>query len=151
LERANDLHFKWAAQFGDSLTVAETHDESLSSQDSNLIQDLRILTTSLSRNRGSHASDLTKLQRPSRLTLIWPKLVLVPPIALYAISWAYASRADLSELLEEAKETVHGFIVGWLLEPLKGVVNTVRANPDEGVIISKEGVAADLQVTGVLF
>ncbi|KAG6812573.1 hypothetical protein H0H92_002225 [Tricholoma furcatifolium] len=85
-----------------------------------------------------------ELIRPSRLTLIWPHLLLLPPLSLYALRSIYASRASLAELVIDAKETAVGFVKGWLLEPLKDVVKTVRAGSEDGVIVQKEGIAADL-------
>ncbi|KAJ8463862.1 hypothetical protein ONZ51_g9973 [Trametes cubensis] len=85
-----------------------------------------------------------QLRRPSRLTLIWPRLVFLPPLALYAIRTAYASRASLEELAKEAVETIKSFWEGWVLEPLRGIVKTVRAGHDDGVIVTKESVRADL-------
>ena len=56
-------------------------------------------------------------------------------------------------MLKDARETVEGFVKGWLVEPLKEVLKTVRAGGAEGeagVIVSKEGVIADLEVTFLL-
>ena len=52
-------------------------------------------------------------------------------------------------MLKDARETVEGFVKGWLVEPLKEVLKTVRAGAegDAGVIVSREGVIADLEVT----
>lgn len=86
------------------------------------------------------------LQRPSRLTLIWPKLVLIPPLALLAARSLYNSRDSLSQTVHDTVETLKGFWEDWLLGPLKDVVKTVRAGSDEGVIITKESVKADLEV-----
>jgi len=84
------------------------------------------------------------LSRPSRLTLLWPRLVFLPPLALYAAKTAYASRASLCEMGREAVETIRGFWEQWLLEPLRDVVKTVRAGGEENVIVSRESVKADL-------
>ena len=88
-----------------------------------------------------------QLKRPSRLTLLWPQLVLLPPLALYAIRTAYVSRASLEELAKDALETAKGFWEDWVLEPLRGIVRTVRAGRDDGVIVTKESVRADLDVS----
>jgi hypothetical protein len=56
-------------------------------------------------------------------------------------------------MLKDARETVEGFVKGWLVEPLKEVLKTVRAGGAEGevgVIVSKEGVIADLEVSFIL-
>ncbi|KAG6916439.1 hypothetical protein DXG01_006767 [Tephrocybe rancida] len=84
------------------------------------------------------------LFRPSRLTLIWPRLLFLPPLCIYALRSVYSSRASLAELAIDAKATAEGFVKGWLLDPLKDVVKTVRAGSEDGVIVQKEGIAADL-------
>lgn len=91
-----------------------------------------------------YAQDLV---RPSRLTLLWPRLVFLPPLALYAAKTAYASRESLYELALEAVETIKGFWEQWLLEPFKDIIKTVRAGGEDGVIVSRESVQADLAVS----
>jgi nuclear control of ATPase protein 2 len=88
-----------------------------------------------------------KLNRPSRLTLIWPRLVILPPISIYLLRAAYGSRASLAVMAKEAVETLEGFFTDWLLEPVKGIIKTIRAGGEEGVIVTKEGVAADMDVS----
>ncbi|KAG6890607.1 hypothetical protein C0995_006583 [Termitomyces sp. Mi166 len=88
-----------------------------------------------------------ELRRPSRLTLIWPQLLLLPPLCIYTLRSAYSSRASLAELAFDAKATAENFVKGWLLDPLKDVIKTVRAGSQDGVIVQKEGIAADLAVS----
>ena len=66
---------------------------------------------------------------------------------LYAIRTAYASRATLEELARDSLETIKGFWEDWVLEPLRGIARTVRAGRDDGVIVTKESVRADLDVS----
>ncbi|KAL0580643.1 Nuclear control of ATPase protein 2 [Marasmius crinis-equi] len=96
------------------------------------------------RCRDLHAARLQSKQliRPSRSTLIWPQLVLGPPVFLYAVSRLYQSRGSLIELAQESKEVLKGFLVDWIIEPLKGVLDTIRSK-DRSVIVSKEGIDAD--------
>ncbi|KAI0755155.1 NCA2-domain-containing protein [Daedaleopsis nitida] len=93
-----------------------------------------------------HSADIKtgQLLRPPWLVLVWPQLVLLPPLALYAARAAYASRASLEELAKDAVETLKGFWEDWVLEPLRGIVRTVRAGRDDGVIVTKESVRSDL-------
>lgn len=104
----------------------------------------RIIFTS---QQAGHQSvlDAQDLRRPSRLTLLWPKILLLPPLCIYVIRCAYISRATLVEVITDAKETLEGFVTGWLIEPLKEVLKTIRAGGEDGVIVRKEGVAADLE------
>lgn len=116
--------------------------------DYTLLKILRLSTVVFSSRQANHQSDLDAqdLRRPSRLTLMWPRILLLPPLCIYIIRYAYASRASLAEIASDAKKTLEGFVTGWLIEPLKEVLNTVRAGGEDGVIVRKEGVAADLEV-----
>ncbi|KAJ7805151.1 NCA2-domain-containing protein [Mycena olivaceomarginata] len=92
-----------------------------------------------------HDNAVQQFRRPSRLSLLWPKLLLLPPLTLYTLRSLYASRASIMEMALEAKETVEGFIKNSLIEPLKEILKTVRTGGEDGVIVRKEGVAADLE------
>lgn len=87
------------------------------------------------------------LLRPSRLTRIWPRLLLFPALGLYI----YTSRTSwvpaIVEMSRDVQETVTGFVRGWLVEPLLGVLHTVRAGGKGEVLVTEEGVMADLEVS----
>lgn len=87
-----------------------------------------------------------QLRRPPRLTLIWPKLLLIPPIAVYGVYSLYASRASVEEFAVDASETVRGFMMGWVVEPIKDVLKTVRAGSAQSIVIQQEAVEADINV-----
>ncbi|KAG6815740.1 hypothetical protein H0H87_011851 [Tephrocybe sp. NHM501043] len=111
------------------------------------LNELLALSTALYKTQKAEHQQLLEsrdLLRPSRLTLIWPRLLLLPPLCFYALRSAYASRASLAEFAIDAKATAEGFVRGWLLDPLKDVVKTVRAGSEDGVIVQKEGIAADI-------
>jgi nuclear-control-of-ATPase protein 2 len=105
--------------------------------------------------KNSHSQMLKSngLMRPRTLVLMWPKIVLIPPLLLYVCKSLYASRASLQEVAKDAAQTVEGFLRGWLLEPLRDVLKTVRtgsADDGVGVLVRKEGVLADLDVSSIL-
>jgi len=106
----------------------------------------RFANATLQSHRVQHAAFIHKhdLRRPSRLTLLWPRILLLPPLTLYCLRTLNASRASLIEVVKEVVQTVDGFLRGWLLEPLRDVLKTVRAGGEDGVIVRKEGIAADL-------
>ncbi|KZV73795.1 NCA2-domain-containing protein [Peniophora sp. CONT] len=85
------------------------------------------------------------LTRPGRWTLRWPRLVLGPPLLLLGIRQAFASRETLATVAHDAVETLHRFYHGWLLDPSKDILHTVRSGGEEGVIVQKESIDADLQ------
>ncbi|KAG2361507.1 ATP synthase regulation protein NCA2-domain-containing protein [Suillus spraguei] len=84
------------------------------------------------------------LRRPSRLTLLWPRLFLLPPLMLYCAKHIYASRSTLAELMLDGANTVQHFFKDWLFDPIKDVLITIRAGGEDGVIVRREAVAADL-------
>lgn len=87
-----------------------------------------------------------RLLRPSSLTRLWPSFLLFPPLSLYI----YTSRTSwipvLVDMACDAKETIHGFVRGRLVEPLLEVLKTVRAGGKGEVLVREEGVVADLEV-----
>ncbi|THV03904.1 NCA2-domain-containing protein [Dendrothele bispora CBS 962.96] len=95
--------------------------------------------------RYSERLEKQQLLRPSRITRSWPQALFGPPLLYYACTSLYESRKSLYEFGQETKSVVKGFLVDWLIEPLKGVVDTVRSKEDNGVIVSQEGVTADYQ------
>lgn len=90
------------------------------------------------------------LERPSYWVRLWPKIVFLPPLLLYATRSLYNSRASLAQVADDIKETGGAFIKGWLLEPLKDVIRTVRAGGEEGVLVRQEAVQADRDVCDFL-
>lgn len=91
--------------------------------------------------------DAHDLRRPSRLTLLWPQLFLLPPLTLYCVKYIYASRATLTEVMHDVLNTVHNFFKGWLFDPIMDVLTTIRAGGEDGVIVRREAVAADFDVS----
>ncbi|KAF7982860.1 hypothetical protein HWV62_25080 [Athelia sp. TMB] len=83
------------------------------------------------------------LARPSRLTLLWPRLLILPPLTLYLAREAYRLRESIMEMAKDTGDTIENFLKDWLVEPIMGVIKTIRAGGEEGVIVRKEGVAAD--------
>ncbi|PFH53997.1 hypothetical protein AMATHDRAFT_136509 [Amanita thiersii Skay4041] len=104
------------------------------------------LSSSLSSCENLYAGQVVKfnLKRPPAIVLLWPKFLLLPPLFIYTLRYAYASRASIAQVIRDARQTAEGFIRGWLIEPLKDVLRTVRAGGEDGVIIRREAVAADL-------
>lgn len=91
------------------------------------------------------------LLRPSRLTSLWPNLLILPPLSLYIYANHTSWVSALAQMANDAKETVRGFVQGWLVEPLMGVLRTVKAGSGSDFLVHEEGVAADLEVNELLF
>jgi len=112
------------------------------------LPDIARLSTFILSSTNRHEKQLTRLnlRRPSTLVRMWPKLLLLPPLCIYALRYLYTSRANIAQVVKDGHETVVGFVRGWLIEPLKDILHTVRAGSEDGVIVRPEAVAADLDV-----
>lgn len=112
---------------------------------------LNELVKSLPIHKHGHVSMLrsSSLLRPSMLTRTWPKVILLPPLLFFASRTIYNRRDSLHEIAQEVKETIEGFVNGWVIDPVNDILKTVRAGGegDEGIIVRKEGVKADLDVS----
>ena len=106
---------------------------------------IKVLPGHRKKNSSIFAED--SLKRPSNLVLAWPKLVLGPPLLLYGFKLLYTSRTSLQEVAKDAWNTVLGLWQGWLIDPLKDALRTVRTGGEGSIIVQKEGVAADLAVS----
>lgn len=95
----------------------------------------------------SYSKKYRSLRRPSRLTQIWPRLVFLPPATLIFIRLIYGSRESLYESMNQTVQTLSGFWFGYVVEPVKGILDTVRTGGNENArIISRENVEADIEV-----
>lgn len=113
---------------------------------------LLTLTYHLPSRVNKHEYDMQNpvpLVPPSRLVQMWPQLVLLPPLALYLFNTGARENwvPRFIDVLKDGKETIQGFVSGWLVEPLMDVLKTVRGGRGEGVIVREEGVTADLEVS----
>jgi nuclear control of ATPase protein 2 len=94
-----------------------------------------------------HRQQLQELSRPNRFVLLWPKLVFLPPAALWILRYLYDSRENIWQTLDDLQETLVGFWNGWVVSPLKEILNTVRTGGDASMaIVSKESLQADMAV-----
>lgn len=107
-----------------------------------------ILAATLPTYSTIHDQALEPLRRPGRFTQLWPKLVLYPPLAYFTFKLLFNSAAEFFDTMKEAKETVIGFWNGWVVEPIAGILNTVRGSPDDSpMVVSKEGLHSDMDVS----
>jgi nuclear control of ATPase protein 2 len=110
-----------------------------------------LITTSsrvLPMHTSLHKGDLQtySLLRPGRLIRIWPRILVLPPLTLYAIQRISASKDTLLSLANDARETLKGFWRGWLVEPLAEIAKTVRTGGEGSIIVQKGSIDADLEV-----
>lgn len=97
----------------------------------------------------AHNTRFAFLSRPSRLTLLWPRLAIIPPISILLFRAIYGSRQSIAETALEIHDTLKGFWFGYVIEPVRSILETVRTGGDESArIVNQEAVKADLEVRG---
>jgi nuclear-control-of-ATPase protein 2 len=134
----------------DQVLVGQQHVDAAKLGSSASLLDALVTTSSrvLPIHTSLHKEDLRtySLLRPSRLVRIWPRLLVLPPLTLYAIKSISASHDTLLSLAKEAWETMKGFWRGWLVEPLADIAKTVRTGGEDSIIVQKGSINADLEV-----
>lgn len=125
------------------LTVEDTHHA--------LPEVWNLAFRSLPFSRSQNSETLSEFGRPSFLTRTWPRILLGPPIALLMFRMIYNSRDSIFESLKNARETVEGFWTGYVMSPIREILDTVRTGGGDGPrIISQDGMKADMEVGAFL-
>ena len=106
---------------------------------------LAILSMHLPRARSSISSTLNDHSRPSALTRLWFPLLFLPP-ALWTVVQAVSRKQQwMKEQVRNARETLKGFVVQWVWEPLEGIGKTLRGG-GEGLGVAPTTVKSDQEV-----
>ncbi|CCA67648.1 related to NCA2-control of mitochondrial synthesis of Atp6p and Atp8p [Serendipita indica DSM 11827] len=103
------------------------------------------LLQQIEKNKERHEREVNSLRRPSRLVRIWPRLLLLPPACYLIFRYIYQPRDSIRQHLKEAAETIRVFWQSWVIQPIQGIIATVRTGGDEGIrVISKDALRADM-------
>ncbi|KIM30058.1 hypothetical protein M408DRAFT_66872 [Serendipita vermifera MAFF 305830] len=93
-----------------------------------------------------HTQEFSALKRPSRWVRVWPRFLLIPPATYLFVKYAYGSQSTFAQHVHEAWMTAKVFWESWVLEPLRGILATVRTGGEDGVrVIPKDALRADLE------
>jgi nuclear-control-of-ATPase protein 2 len=83
--------------------------------------------------------------RPSALTRLWFPLLFVPPTLWLASKTILKNRDWIKEQAANATDTVRGFVIQWVYEPVMGILGTVRGG-GEGLGVAPTTVKSDQEV-----
>ncbi|KAL8283259.1 hypothetical protein RQP46_006037 [Phenoliferia psychrophenolica] len=105
-----------------------------------------LLQRTLQSHSTTFAATLDALERPSPFTRAWPYLLAVP-LSVYLVGQSvYSSRETLRRYANTASETVRGFVVDWVLEPVRKILDTIRHGDDGAMaLMGKESLRSDLE------
>ncbi|CAD6925245.1 unnamed protein product [Tilletia caries] len=91
-------------------------------------------------------SNLSALGEPSLFLRLWLPAIILPASALVLRSTIIAQWDRILATVTDAKETIRGFWVGWVVQPGAQLLRTLRRGEAErGLIIAKESLASDLK------
>ena len=106
---------------------------------------LTLLDTHLPRSREQVDKVLELHHRPSALTRLWFPLLFLPPAAFYLTSTVVRNKEWMKEQVRNAKETVRGFFISWVWEPIEDIGKTLRGG-GEGLGVAPTTVKSDQEV-----
>ncbi len=84
--------------------------------------------------------------RPGFVTRYWIAALVLPPLALYLKTAALENREWVVAQIRDARATLQGWVVGWIIEPLEDVARTLRSG-GEGLGVEPATVNSDKQVS----
>jgi nuclear-control-of-ATPase protein 2 len=79
---------------------------------------------------------------------LWFPLLFLPPTLLISGRYLARNKAWFQEQVSNARETVKGFVVSWVWEPLEGVGKTLRGG-GEGLGVAPTTVKSDQEVSSL--
>jgi nuclear-control-of-ATPase protein 2 len=82
---------------------------------------------------------------PSRMSRLWPVLVLGPVTSLIALRAITKSWDTILAKARDARETLQGFFVNWVYDPTIKLLDTIRTGEEQGMIVTPESLNSDLQ------
>jgi len=103
---------------------------------------LVILQTHLPKTQSSLQKVLSTHHRPNRLTRYWFPLLFLPPLIYTSAQTLLRNKDFIREQIVNAKETIRGFVVTWVWEPLEGIGKTLRGG-GEGLGVAPTTVKSD--------
>ncbi|KAM0792493.1 hypothetical protein ACM66B_005165 [Microbotryomycetes sp. NB124-2] len=105
-----------------------------------------LLTETLPAHRAATTEAVEPLHRPPFLTRAWPYLLSIPLGGLVLGRTIYNNRDTIIRWFVEAGDTVKSFLVDWVVEPVKDILQTVRGGDGAGMtLMGRESLKSDLE------
>ncbi|KAH9468578.1 hypothetical protein Pst134EA_009113 [Puccinia striiformis f. sp. tritici] len=104
-----------------------------------------LLSSHLPNHRGKLKLRCSSLCPPGFFARNWPWLVSLPVFSYALSSVAYSYRSKILDGVRDAKETLKGFISGWVIRPVEDIIQTLRAGQEGTLaIMTKDSLAPEL-------
>lgn len=104
-----------------------------------------LLTGTLTAHQSSFRSSSHALAPPSALARAWPYLLSIPLVGGIVARTVYNHRASLRLWAQETVSTVRGFLIDWVVEPVRQILETLRGGEEGGIaLMGRESLQSDL-------
>ncbi|GAA5878484.1 hypothetical protein JCM3774_006416 [Rhodotorula dairenensis] len=104
-----------------------------------------LLTATLTAHQAAFRAAAHALAPPSALARAWPYLLSIPLIGGIVARIVYNHRASLRLWVRESISTVRGFLVDWVVEPVRQILETLRGGDEAGIALTgRESLQSDL-------
>lgn len=113
--------------------------QGVTSSQSGLLQ----LITTLKIGRQTTEKSLQTNARPTFWEQVWPKAAVYPLLFVVVARQVHKNKDAIWLALQDAKETVKGFVLGWVVEPVTNIINTVRGKGGLA-LTGEQSLASDL-------
>ncbi|KAA1065177.1 Nuclear control of ATPase protein 2 [Puccinia graminis f. sp. tritici] len=105
----------------------------------------QLLSSHLPNHPESLKLRISSLSPPGFFVRNWPWLVSLPVFSYALSSLAYSYRSKILDGFRDAKETLKGFISGWVIRPVEDILQTLRAGQEGTLaIMTKDSLAPEL-------
>ncbi|GAA5922601.1 hypothetical protein JCM3775_005789 [Rhodotorula graminis] len=103
-----------------------------------------LVSRTLPAHVAQHGRVARALAPPGALARAWPALVALPLATVVVSRFVYARRAQLAQYARDAADTVRGFVVDWVVEPVRHILETLRGGEDGVVaLLGRESLQSD--------
>lgn len=101
-----------------------------------------VVTKHLPEMKAALSHTLKEYGRPSALTRLWFSFLFLPPALYFAAKAVAKNKEWVQEQVTNARETIKGFFVQWVWEPVEDIFTTMRGG-GEGLSMAPATVKAD--------
>ncbi|GAA5830250.1 hypothetical protein JCM3766R1_002840 [Sporobolomyces carnicolor] len=103
-----------------------------------------LLSVTFPAHSASFDSSVASLRRPSFLVRAWPYLVSFPVVTALAARTIYNNRQSLVSYAWDGVETTKRFVLDWVVEPVKKILDTVRGG-ETMALMGRDSLRSDLE------
>ncbi|GAA5911153.1 Nca2p [Sporobolomyces salmoneus] len=103
-----------------------------------------ILSVTFPTHLSAFKANVAPLRKPSFLVRSWPYLLSIPLVSAFTARTIYNNRQSLINYAFDAVETTKRFVIDWVVEPVKKILDTVRGG-ETMALMGRDSLRSDLE------